>query len=73
MPQAYDMLRSEYELGKLNIKAAEGGTGSRKFPRLDISIMVKRRPTYVLLNVALPTGIVSSPAVLLMRCRVATG
>ena len=61
-PDGFALVETEYRCGEVVLLGTESGTEGRRFPRLNISVMVTRRPAYALVNVALPLGIVASLA-----------
>ena len=62
-PDGVEPIIHEYEIGdEVVVEATEMGSESRRFPRLNISVMVKRRPGYTLWSVALPVGVIAMMA-----------
>ena len=58
-PDGFKLVETEYVCGEVVLLGTETGTEGRRFPRLNISVMISRRPAYALVNVALPLGIVA--------------
>eukprot|EP01046_Picozoa_sp_COSAG06_P036925 COSAG06_NODE_4121_length_4549_cov_6.008539_3_plen_209_part_00 len=62
-PDGVEPIIHEYEIGdEVVVEATEMGSESRRFPRLNISVMVKRRPGYTLWSVVLPVGVIAMMA-----------
>ena len=63
-PDSYEFLDTDYQLEEgVDVVAHEKGATSRCFPRLDVSVTIRRRPGYQIYNVVVPTG-----TIVLMSC-----
>ena len=62
-PEGVEPIIHEYSVGaNVIVEALDTGSKSRRFPRLNVIVLVKRRPAFALQSIALPVGVIAMMA-----------